>query len=167
LNTHTHTHTHTDTDTHTHRQTHRHTDTETDTHAHRQTHRHTETDTDTRTHRQTHTINHLTLTLTLTDRHTYTETDTHTHRHRYTDTHGKARPVGQVMFGGSTNRTQPTVTGLAELVSIFTVTHLLLERGMAENFCPSWSWWLLLTRADSAQAWLFLLGCPATAAILT
>jgi hypothetical protein len=41
------------------------------------------------------------------------------------------------------------------------VTNLhFVEKGMTENFswCPGWSWSLLLTPADSVEAWLFLLG---------
>jgi hypothetical protein len=49
-------------------------------------------------------------------------------------------------------------------IFIFTDLHFP-ERGTAENFswCPCWSWSLLLTCANSAKAWLFLLGHAITA----
>ena len=58
-----------------------------------------------------------------------------------------------MMFGGSINRTQGPMMALnASLVSP-------LEKGTTKGLlCPCWSWSLPLTRADSVEAWLFLLG---------
>jgi len=74
--------------------------------------------------------------------------------------------MGHMMFGGSINRTQQTVTGACR-ASFATLLHLV-ERGMAKNFwCPCWSCFLLLTQADSAEAWLFLLSSATTADLWT
>jgi hypothetical protein len=63
-----------------------------------------------------------------------------------------------VIFGGSLNRTQWTVTTLQHffigLMSLSSLTFTSVERGRAENFswCPLWFWPLLLTPANSEEA---------------
>ena len=82
----------------------------------------------------------------------------------------ETRPMrGQVIFRGSINSTQQWRLACIALQQCFvalTSLSLLIfvERSMAENFCcPCFPWSFLLIRANSAEAWLFLLGPTTTA----
>ena len=84
----------------------------------------------------------------------------------------KARPVGaHVISRESINRTQlnsdralsSASLGALCWSSVFSDLHFV-ERGMAENSKhPGWFWSLLLSCANLAEAWLFLLNHATTA----